>query len=93
MYDFKNIILDSIFPRKCPVCEEILTDKKMLFCNNCFLRLSFVKGNRCLKCSKEIYDETSELCNDCKKGDRTYKYGLALLNYDDITRQIIYNIK
>lgn len=93
MFNLKEKILDSIFPRCCPVCNEILADKRMLFCNECFLKLPFVRGERCLKCSKEIYDEQSEFCEDCRRGKRTYNYGLALLNYDDMVRRVIYDIK
>ena len=47
-------LLDLIFPRRCPVCGEIVTPKGELICPPCSRKLSPVHQSVCLKCGKEL---------------------------------------
>ena len=46
-----------------------------------------------LKMRKEIFDAQKEYCEDCAKRKKSYEYGMALLNYDELTEKIMINIK
>ena len=41
---FPRAALDALYPRRCPVCGEIVTPKGRLICPSCLLRLSFVRN-------------------------------------------------
>ena len=86
-------IISVIYPRHCPVCEEIVSPTGRMFCKDCIRKLSFVKIPVCLKCGKEIFDAQKEYCEDCAKRKKSYEYGMALLNYDELTEKIMINIK
>ena len=89
----KDTILNILFPRRCPVCGEIVRPAGGLICPACFRELSFVKSPTCKKCGKEIEDETMEFCADCMAHRHTYEYGLALFNYNDAARNSMVQIK
>ena len=58
-------ILDLLFPRRCPVCGQIIMPKGNLICPGCIRKLSWVRGPVCKCCGKEIISETAEYCSDC----------------------------
>lgn len=88
-----NMCLDVIYPRRCPVCDEIVMPKGTLICRGCFTELSYVKGPTCKKCGKEVCGETIEYCYDCTRHSRSFEYGAALLNYDEKARRSMVRIK
>ncbi|MBQ7796375.1 MAG: ComF family protein [Lachnospiraceae bacterium] len=89
----KHTILNILFPRRCPVCGEIVRPAGSLICPSCFRELSFVKSPVCKKCGKEIVDETMEYCEDCMSHRHAFDYGVALLNYDEAARKSMAQIK
>lgn len=82
-----------LFPRRCPVCHGIVVPQNNLIHSQCFSKISFIKSPVCKKCGKSLRLETDEYCFDCMKHKRSFDYGLALADYDDITRQSIVKIK
>lgn len=89
----KETILNILFPRRCPVCGEIVKPAGSLICPSCFRELSFVKSPVCKKCGKEIMDETMEFCEDCMAHRHAFEYGVALLNYDEVARTSMVQVK
>lgn len=89
----KDTILNILFPRRCPVCGEIVKPAGSLICPSCVRELSFVKSPVCKKCGKEIVDETMEFCEDCMSHRHAFEYGVALLNYDETARRAMAQIK
>lgn len=85
--------VDALYPRRCPVCERILTPGGALCCPSCFSKLSFVTAPVCKKCGKEIISPDVEYCPDCVKRHRTFEYGIALLNYNEAAARSIAAIK
>lgn len=86
-------LLDALYPRRCPVCDEIVMPKGQLICRNCFGELSYVSGPTCKRCGKEVADSAMEYCLDCTRHKRTFEYGIALLNYDEKARHSMTRIK
>ena len=85
--------IDSLYPRRCPVCGEIAEGKKPI-CRGCFDRLSFVKPRLCVKCGKQTAPgQPDMLCRDCRERPRTYEYGCTVLNYDDILSESLSAVK
>lgn len=78
-----SLITDALFPRRCPVCGDIVMPRGNLICPACQGKLSFVKSPVCKKCGKELTSSTAEYCYDCSHHRRTFEYGFALLNYTE----------
>lgn len=78
-------MIDLIFPRRCPVCQDIVTPGSQggRICPACRERLSYVKAPCCMKCGKELACEEQEYCEDCSRIPKHYKRGYPLFNYTE----------
>lgn len=98
MGNMKNIIdmgLDILFPPCCPFCGEVVGKKRgirILKCDDCAKRISYVKEPRCLKCGKSL-DEDKEYCTDCESIHHIYDQSCAVYEYSDVIKQSIYQYK
>lgn len=85
--------MDFLFPRRCPVCHDIVDKRENLCCENCREKLTYVREPWCLKCGKPLSDDKKIMCADCSKGNRKYIEGRSIFVYDDIMRKSIYGFK
>ncbi len=88
-----DAVISLLFPRRCPVCHEIVTPRGELVCKSCEKKLPWVRPPFCLKCGKEIAGEDREYCRDCARHVRSFERGAALLNYNEITGASMARIK
>lgn len=88
-----SVLIDALFPRRCPVCGSIVIPKGKLICPSCLKQLSFVKSPACKKCGKEVMSDTTEYCFDCTRHNRSFEYGIALLNYNEASKKSMAGIK
>lgn len=77
-----DCIIDFIYPRRCPICGEIVIPKGNKICKGCKEQLIYVKEPCCKKCSKPIWLEEAEFCFDCTKKKLSYDRGYSLLEYN-----------
>lgn len=88
-----NFILEILYPRKCPVCDRIVTPKGALICPPCRKRVSFIGEPRCKKCGKALMFEEKEYCENCTGQEHRFTYGVALMEYDRVARKILSDLK
>ncbi len=88
-----SLLIDMLFPRRCPVCDGIVMPKGRLICPECMKKLSFVKEPVCKKCGKEVLSSDAEYCFDCFRHKRSFEYGRALVNYEENARSSMVKIK
>lgn len=74
--------IDMLFPRRCPVCFDIVQPSGYLICPSCFLKLSPIKKPSCKKCGKEVIHERIEYCLDCTRHPRSFEYNLPVFRYN-----------
>lgn len=86
---FVENLLSFVYPRRCPVCHNIVTPKGEVICDGCRKRLRPIREPRCKKCGKPLTKEEQEYCYDCAKGKHCYTEGIALYPYDDVMRKSI----
>ena len=79
-------ILDLLFPRRCPVCGQIIMPKGNLICPGCIRKLSWVRGPVCKCCGKEII-------SDRRQRQMCIRDRMALLNYNEISAPSLAKIK
>lgn len=82
-------LLSLVYPRRCPVCHEIVTPKGEMICIACRKRLRPILEPRCKKCGKPLSKEEQEYCYDCAKGKHCYQEGIALYPYDEVMQKSI----
>ena len=85
--------LDLLYPRRCPVCSEIVMPKGNLICPDCMEKLAFVRRPVCKCCGKEIISPEAEYCFDCTRHPHSFDSGMALINYNDTASRSMALIK
>lgn len=73
--------ISVLYPKRCPVCGEIIPIGRGSVCKDCYKELPFIEGPRCMCCSKEIASWEEEYCYDCSKKDFSFESGIALWSY------------
>lgn len=53
-------VLSAVYPRRCPVCHDIVQPKGELVCSACAGKIQPVGEPRCKKCSKPLQKEDQE---------------------------------
>ncbi|MCL2051584.1 MAG: ComF family protein [Lachnospiraceae bacterium] len=89
-----RFVLDLLFPRRCPVCDEpvrhVLIKPKNshcdegLICVPCYAKLSYLFEPMCMKCGKQLRENEIEYCQDCAERDHLFDRGFALYDYEKI---------
>lgn len=86
-------ILDWIYPRRCPVCDDILGKREQYICRNCAGKLKPAEEPRCRKCSRPIRSWTEEYCAECGKGRHVYEKGYTVYPYHGPIRESLMRFK
>lgn len=92
-YQLTQTLVELLFPRRCPVCGEIVEPLGALICPECVHKLEPVKQPTCRKCGKEVFSEQEEYCMDCKRHSRSFESGVALFRYNEAARRSMAAIK
>ena len=89
----KADLIGLLFPRRCPVCHEVVEDRGESACRICRLKLSYVKEPSCRRCGKPLLAEEQEYCRDCAVKKHMFRQGRAPLVYDEVMRRSISRFK
>ena len=81
-----------LYPKKCPLCHQILKEKQQLICPHCSKKIRPISGPRCMKCGRPVKME-EEYCEDCKKGVHHFTEGRSIFLYGAIWRQSLVRFK
>lgn len=74
-------VINMIYPRRCPLCGEIIKRTQRLACDTCYEELEYIEEPRCKCCSKAVEQEETEYCYDCSRKEFYFESGIALWNY------------
>lgn len=84
-----EILLDLLFPRRCPFCGAISEG----ICDECRRKAAFIEHPFCYRCGKPLAEADRELCGDCRSHRHVFRQGRALLAYDETVREAVYSVK
>ena len=77
-------ILSLFYPRRCPVCQDIVTPRGEKICPECRRRITFIEEPVCRKCGREIPYPEEEYCDTCRQYPRSFEAGISLMRYDRV---------
>ena len=99
-----GVMMDLLFPARCPVCGETISFEKRLSIyegrpswgsyvhKECFEKLPFITGDYCRKCGTKVAPGTM-LCSACETGGRAFDEGRAVFLYEDPAREALLKLK
>ena len=93
MMKITNVILDMVFPRHCPVCDEILPFGGKLICDECRKKTIFVSEPRCRKCGRALNSDRKEYCRDCEEIRHPFDRAVSVFIYNDAMREAVFRFK
>ncbi len=86
-------VADIFFPRRCAVCDRVLSVNIRDICKVCEKKLVYTGQQYCLKCGRKVTDE-EEYCAICKKQEKTaYDSGRVVFVYNASMRESISRFK
>lgn len=93
----RNIVTELLYPRRCPVCDEIVRTHSVLIlssvteqekiCPACMKKLKLLTPPWCMKCGKKL-SEDHEFCVDCNRQVHYFDRGRALYEYQSAAPSI-----
>ena len=78
-----DILLELLYPKRCPFCHEILPREDMEICPDClsYVRKYYrIRPPFCLLCGRESEDD-SLYCEECRRRRPSFDRGFSLFHY------------
>ena len=92
IWKVKEIGLGFLFPRRCPVCDEIAPVGEKI-CSDCKKRVKYIGKKTCMRCGKPIEASRMEYCYDCTKKKHEFYQGKSVFLYADGIKESMYRFK
>ena len=86
--DILEGVISILYPRRCPVCDDIVKRKDGLIHGECKNIIKSAGSVICLKCGKPISDATMEYCQDCAKTRHQFDRGFGVFRYRSISGSV-----
>ncbi len=93
MAKVREAIVDILFPRRCPLCQEVVVPKDRKACYTCVSKLTPIEEPSCKKCSKAIVEQEQEYCYDCVRQKHHYERGFAIYVYEGKIKKSLLDFK
>lgn len=86
-------MLECIYPRRCPVCRQIVVPRGALVHSECKKKLREIHQPACMKCGCQLESLEQEYCAECRKRLRSYDRGYAVWEYNAEIRRSLADFK
>ena len=89
-------ILDVLWPRICPICENLSDRPGRTVCSACLMRLPFVEQNAgcCRVCGRPVAElRAAYLCEDCRCHKPRFDRAATALHYTGLARGLVKKYK
>ena len=102
MTEADRLLTELLYPQRCPLCQRILppsgkdqTQKswRELVCRDCRGVLPWIRQPYCMKCGKELRDDTEEFCADCAANKHLFTEGRSIFRYEGKLRDSMLRMK
>ncbi len=83
-----EMLVSLLYPRRCPVCDGIVTGKEGLIHDSCTKKIRFAGKTTCMKCGKPLENSEEEYCSDCKRTKHAFDRGFSVFRYRSISGSV-----
>lgn len=80
-------IVEIFYPRRCPVCMEIVVPRGTLIHKECQKKLCYIREPACKRCGRQISRMEKEYCSECMRKEFYYLRGYAVWQYEEKIRR------
>lgn len=87
----EGLLLQAVYPRRCPVCDGIVREWGEKICAECLRSLKLLTPPWCMRCGRKVR-EGEEYCGECVEKKRSFDRGRALYEYESAA-EAIYRFK
>lgn len=88
-----RVLLDLLYPRRCPLCKNVLDFQESKVCDSCLKKQKWVKPPYCLKCGKTVEAEEDACCGDCTAMEKSFQRGYPAFHYIGEIKEALYAFK
>ncbi len=81
-------LIDLLYPRRCPYCDDILPPGGDLIHTKCLKKLKLQTPPYCMKCGTKIVNGEGKLCAGCKTRRHGFERGRSLYEYSSAANSI-----
>ena len=86
--------IDFFYPKRCPVCLDVLPPGRRLICAPCERKVRRVSGPVCYKCGRPLAEEQEEYCRSCSRRKPSFVKSMAYAEYTSYAlRRMISEVK
>lgn len=86
-------LVGILYPRRCPLCGEILRGSQELICRECRPFAVPIQEPKCRCCGRKLEDECREYCTDCQSVTHHFAGNLAVFEHRGKIKEAIYRFK
>ena len=86
-------LLNLLYPRRCPVCDDIVIPKGGLVCDSCKDILMPLQEPLCYKCGRQIVSASREYCDTCAGYNFNFDKAFSLWAYNSTVKSSLSNFK
>ena len=86
-------LLDFIYPKRCPVCDDIVIPKGKLVCGSSTTIFLPLQEPLFYKCGRQIISQSSEYCDTCKSYNFSFDKAFSLWPYNSTVKTSLSNFK
>lgn len=91
--DIAELLLQAVYPRRCPICHDIVHPKGGRICPGCAGRVQPVGEPLCKKCGKPLEKEEQEYCQDCCRYRHFFEEGAGIFPYNRVMQESLMKCK
>ena len=99
LWELKEGVVTAIYPRRCPICDEIVESVTFkngnlrlggLIHGECKQKIKYVKGATCMKCGKPLpaAEKENVYCVDCDRTRHVFDRGFSVFDYRNISGSV-----
>lgn len=86
-------LFDFIYPKRCPICDDIVIPKGCMVCDSCKDILRPLASPLCYKCGRQIISASSEYCDTCSNYNFSFERAFSLWPYTNTVKSSLSNFK
>ena len=88
-----DTLLNTVYPKRCPLCDGLLKRNEPLICRRCAADFSFIKGRTCKRCGRLLKSLYEEECFECLKHEPLFDVAFGPFKYTGDIRESLVRFK